>query len=252
MKLFLKISYLGTAYSGYQAQKNGVAVQQMLNQATAKLFGHECDICGCSRTDKGVHANEFCLTVCERGKDYLSTTVPDDSIVRALNVYLPDDISVLSAEWRDADFHARYCVKSKEYIYRIYNAQVRSPFEQGRSLHYPRYLDDAALDRMKCAAKYLEGTHDFTSFMAAGSKITDCKRTIYKTEIICNGDVIVFSVSADGFLYNMVRIIVGTLLEIAEGKKEPEDISKILAARNRTLAGRTAPAEGLYLNKVIY
>lgn len=252
MKLFLKISYLGTAYSGYQTQKNGVAVQQMLNQATAKLFGHECDICGCSRTDKGVHANEFCLTVCEHGRDYLSTSVPTDSIVRALNVYLPDDISVYSAEWRDADFHARYCVKSKEYVYRIYNASVRSPFEQGRSLHYPRQLDDCALDRMRCAAKLLEGMHDFTSFMASGSKITDCKRTVYCTNLIRNGDLISFSISADGFLYNMVRIIVGTLLEVAEGKKEPEDIVKILEARDRAMAGRTAPAEGLYLNRVLY
>ncbi len=252
MKLFLKISYLGTAYSGYQAQKNGVSVQQMLNQATAKLFGHECDICGCSRTDKGVHANEFCLTVCERGKDYLSTTITTDSIVRALNIYLPDDISVLCAEWRESDFHARYCVKSKEYIYRIYNAPTRSPFECGRALHYPKPIDDSTFARMRCAAELLEGTHDFTSFMASGSKITDCKRTVYKTELLRQGDAICFAISADGFLYNMVRIIVGTLLEVAEGKKDPEDILKILGARNRAMAGRTAPADGLYLNQVIY
>lgn len=252
MKLFLKIAYLGTAYSGYQAQKNGIGIQQKLNEAALRLFGYECDICGCSRTDRGVHANEFCLTVCERGKSYLSTTVATESIVRAMNVYLPSDISVLSAEWRDEDFHARYSVRAKEYIYRIYNSPIRSPFEMGRSLHYPRLLDDMALERMICAARMLEGKHDFTSFMASGSNITNCERNVFGTKIVKNGDVIMFSICADGFLYNMVRIIVGTLLEVAEGKREPEDMGRIIEARDRKLAGRTAPAEGLYLNRVFY
>lgn len=252
MKLFLKISYLGTAYSGYQAQKNGISVQQMLNQATRRLFGCDCDICGCSRTDKGVHANEFCLTVCEQGKNYLNTSISTDSIVRALNVYLPEDISVLSAEWKDDDFHARYSVCKKEYIYRIYNSNVRSPFEVNRALHYPKLLTDEKIMRMVKAAKLLEGKHDFTSFMASGSKVTNTERMVFGTSVVKNGDVVYFSICADGFLYNMVRIIVGTLLEVAEGKKEPEDILNILEAKDRTAAGRTAPAEGLYLNRVFY
>lgn len=252
MKLFLKISYLGTAYSGYQAQKNGISVQQMLNQAALRLFGCDCDICGCSRTDKGVHANEFCLTVCEHGKNYLNTSISTDSIVRALNVYLPEDISVLSAEWKDDDFHARYSVCKKEYIYRIYNSNVRSPFEVNRALHYPKLLTDEKIIRMVKAAKLLEGKHDFTSFMASGSKVTNTERTVFDTSIVKNGDAVCFSICADGFLYNMVRIIVGTLLEVAEGKKEPEDILNILEAKDRTAAGRTAPAEGLYLNRVFY
>lgn len=252
MKLFLKISYLGTAYNGYQAQKNGISVQQMLNQATLRLFGCDCDICGCSRTDKGVHANEFCLTVCEHGKNYLNTSIPTDSIVRALNVYLPEDISVLSAEWKDDDFHARYSVCKKEYVYRIYNSTVRSPFEVNRALHYPKPLTDEKIRRMVAAAKLLEGKHDFASFMASGSKITNTERTVFDASIVKNGDVICFSICADGFLYNMVRIIVGTLLEVAEGKKEPEDILNILEVKDRTAAGRTASAEGLYLNRVFY
>lgn len=252
MKLFLKISYLGTAYSGYQAQKNGISVQQMLNQAALRLFGCDCDICGCSRTDKGVHANEFCLTVCEHGKNYLNTSISTDSIVRALNVYLPEDISVLSAEWKDDDFHARYSVCKKEYIYRIYNSNVRSPFEVNRALHYPKLLTDEKIIRIVKAAKLLEGKHDFTSFMASGSKVTNTERTVFDTSIVKNGDAVCFSICADGFLYNMVRIIVGTLLEVAEGKKEPEDILNILEAKDRTAAGRTAPAEGLYLNRVFY
>ena len=252
MKLFLRISYLGTAYSGYQAQKNGVSIQQKLNEATKKLFGCECDICGCSRTDKGVHANEFCLTVCERGKNHLNTAIAPDNIVKAINVYLPDDISVLSAEWREEEFHARYSVISKEYVYRIYNCPVRSPFEEGRSLHYTRAIDDAAIERIRLAAKFLEGKHDFSSFMSSGSNVTDCERTVIQTSIVKNGDVLTFSIKADGFLYNMVRIIVGTLLEVAEGKLEPEDIPNIINLQDRKAAGRTAPAQGLYLNKVFY
>ena len=252
MKLFLRISYLGTAYSGYQAQKNGVSIQQKLNEATKKLFGCECDICGCSRTDKGVHANEFCLTVCERGKNHLNTAIAPDNIVKAMNVYLPDDISVLSAEWREEEFHARYSVISKEYVYRIYNCPVRSPFEEGRSLHYTRAIDDAAIERIRLAAKFLEGKHDFSSFMSSGSNVTDCERTVIQTGIVKNGDVLTFSIKADGFLYNMVRIIVGTLLEVAEGKLEPEDIPNIINLQDRKAAGRTAPAQGLYLNKVFY
>ena len=252
MKLFLKISYLGTAYSGYQAQKNGISIQQRLNEATKKLFGFDCDVCGCSRTDKGVHANEFCLTVCEHGKNYLKTAVPVDNIVKAMNVYLPYDIAVFAAEWRDEDFHARYSVVAKEYIYRIHNSSVRSPFEDGRALQYDRVLDDEAIERMRLAAKFLEGKHDFSSFMASGSKITKCERTILNTDIVKNGDLIVLSVRADGFLYNMVRIIVGTLLEVAEKKLEPEDILEIIKIKDRKAAGRTAPPQGLYLNKVFY
>lgn len=252
MKLFLKIKYLGTAYSGYQAQKNGVSIQQMLNKATRSLFGFDCDVCGCSRTDKGVHANEFCLTVCEHGKTNLTTEIPVESIVRALNVYLPDDICVFDAGWKDESFHARYSVTGKEYVYRIYNSTIRSPFETGRALHYPRPLTADAIDKIRSAAALLEGEHDFTSFMASGSKITDCKRNVFKTDIVKNGDVVTFSISANGFLYNMVRIIVGTLLEVAEGKRAPEDMLAVLAAQDRTAAGRTAPAAGLYLNRVFY
>ena len=252
MKLFLKISYLGTAYSGYQTQKNGVSIQQMLNQAALRLFGHDCDICGCSRTDRGVHANEFCLTVCERGKNYLETSISTDSIVRALNVYLPEDIAVLSAEWKDEDFHARYSVSKKEYVYRIYNSGTRSPFEVNRSLQYVKPIDENKLQNMIKAAKLLEGKHDFAAFMTSGSNVTNTERTVFNTSIVRNGDSVCFYICADGFLYNMVRIIVGTLLEIAEDKKSPEDILNILESRDRKLAGRTAPAEGLYLNRVFY
>lgn len=252
MKLFLKICYLGTAYSGYQTQKNGLGIQQVLGEAAERLFGCRCDICGCSRTDRGVHANEFCLTVCEHGLDRLETTVPDDGILRALNTYLPPDIAVLSVEWRPGDFHPRYSASGKQYVYRIYNSPVRSPFEEGRALHYVRRIDDAALERMQRAADGLLGKHDFSSFMTSGSDVTDRERTITRAEFIRNGDIIYFYIAADGFLYNMVRIIVGTLLEVAEGRREPESMTALLEACDRSLAGRTAPACGLYLDRVMY
>lgn len=252
MKLFLRICYLGTAYSGYQTQKNGLGIQQVLGEAAERLFCRRCDICGCSRTDRGVHANEFCLTVCEHGLDRLETAVSDDGILRALNTYLPPDIAVLSVAWRPEDFHPRYSARGKQYVYRIYNSPVRSPFEEGRALHYPRPLNDTALERMQRAADKLVGRHDFSSFMASGSDVTDRERTVSRAEFIRNGDVICFYIAADGFLYNMVRIIVGTLLEVAEGRREPESVTALLDARDRRLAGRTAPACGLYLDKVMY
>lgn len=252
MKLFLKICYDGSAYSGYQTQRNGLGIQQVLGEAAERLFGTRCDICGCSRTDRGVHANEFCLTVCEHGQSSLSTTVPSDGILRALNTYLPPDIAVLAVDWRPEDFHARYSARGKQYVYRIYNAPIRSPFEEGRALHYPRPLDDEALERMQRAASHLLGRHDFTSFMASGSDVTSRERTVSRAEFVRNGDVISFYIAADGFLYNMVRIIVGTLLEVAEGRREPESIPALISARDRRCAGRTAPACGLYLDKVFY
>lgn len=252
MKLFLKISYLGTAYSGYQTQKNGLGIQQVLGEATARLFGVKCDICGCSRTDRGVHAKEFCVTVCKHGCDELATSIPDDGILRALNTYLPPDIAVISVDWRPSDFHARYSALGKQYLYRIYDSPVRSPFVESRALHYPRHIGAEQLVNMQRAASFIVGKHDFTSFMASGSDVTDCERTVTRADFVREGDVLSFYIAADGFLYNMVRIIVGTLLEVAEGKRTPDSIPTLIDSRDRRNAGRTAPACGLYLDKVFY
>lgn len=252
MKLWLLVSFLGTNYVGWQKQKNGVAVQEKLGEAAASLFCRECDITGCSRTDSGVHANEFSATVTEKGSNILNSTIEPDKIPRALNRYLPDDIAVKSAEWRGGDFHPRYSAKYKEYIYRIYNSPVRSPFESGRSLYYPRLLDDKKLSEMNRAAAHFVGSHDFFSFMASGSDITHTERNVINSDIFKIGDIVIFRVSADGFLYNMVRIMAGTILEVAEGKISPDDIPRIISSRNRRLAGRTLPPHGLYLNKVVY
>ena len=252
MKILLSVRYVGTAYCGYQVQKNGVSIQQRLNEAARALFGFDCDIVGCSRTDKGVHANMFCATVSEKGKSHISSTIPERAIPQAFNSYLPGDISVFSARYVEDDFHARYGVKKKEYVYKIYNAPLSDPFSYGRVWHYPRTISDEMLCKMNEAAALFCGKHDFSSFMASGSKITDAVREVFSAKVERKGDVIEFTVSADGFLYNMVRIMAGTLISVAEGKILPSDVPKIIESKDRSKAGVTAPPDGLYLNRVEY
>lgn len=252
MKLLLKISYLGGAYCGYQVQPNAVTVQQKLNEAAERLFGYPCDIVGCSRTDSGVHANEFCATVSKKGEGGLFTSIPPQKIPLAFSAHLPVDICVFEAMWVSECFHARYDVSEKEYLYRIYNRPVRSPMEEGRAFHVPKQFSEADLERMRRAAACLIGTHDFSTYMAQGSKIVDTVRTVSHSDIERSGDLLFYRVRANGFLYNMVRILVGTLLEVGEGKIAPEEIPEITLSHNRCRAGSTAPAHGLYLNRVIY
>ncbi|MBE6545953.1 MAG: tRNA pseudouridine(38-40) synthase TruA [Ruminococcaceae bacterium] len=252
MKLLFHVSFLGTAYCGYQVQPNGVTVQQKLNEATKSLFGYECDIIGCSRTDSGVHANQFCATVSKKGSSTLETTIPTERIPQAISPYLPEDISVFRAEAVDEGFHPRYDVKYKEYIYQIWNRSERNPFLFDRSWHYPKAISEDAVSKMNEAAAQFVGTHDFASYMASDSKIRDTVRTVYEAEVTRRGDMLIFRVSADGFLYNMVRILTGTLIAVAEGKIGPEDIAAITAAKDRRLAGITVPAHGLFLNRVVY
>ncbi len=252
MKILLRLSYLGTTYCGYQVQPNGVTVQQRLNEAARALFGYECDIVGCSRTDSGVHANDFCVAVTKKGETYLPTSVPTEKIPKALNFYLPQDISVYSAEEVDESFHPRYDVKYKEYIYKIHNSQTRSPFLVGRCLEAPKHISEEGLANMQRACEHFVGTHDFSAYMASDTKIKDTVRTVYSASVERKGDMITFRVSADGFLYNMVRIFVGTLLDVAYGKILAEDIPKITDSHSRANAGSTAPPDGLYLNRVVY
>ena len=169
-----------------------------------------------------------------------------------MSAHLPEDISVFDACWVDEDFHARYDVKEKEYIYRIYNSPVRNPFELNRSAHVPCRIDDEGLARMNFAAERLVGTKDFSAYMAQGSTVASTVRTITLARVEREGDVLVFRVAADGFLYNMVRILAGTLLDVGSGKLLPEEIDRITEGRDRAAAGMTMPACGLYLNRVDY
>lgn len=256
-KLLLYVRYDGRGpadrpFCGYQAQKNGYSIQQALTEGAAALFGCPCDVTGCSRTDSGVHALMFCATVTLRGKDYMETTVPTDRISRALNIHLPNEVAAYEALWVPADFHPRYSVTSKEYIYRILNSPNRDPFAVGRAWHYPRVVSEEQLAAMQKAAAAFVGKRDFTACMAAGSKIVDATRHVMSASVEREGEYITFRVRADGFLYNMVRIMVGTLLEVAEGHVSPESISARLDSHDRSSFGRTAPAEGLYLYRVFY
>lgn len=252
MKIFLKLSFLGTAYCGYQVQENAVSVQRMLNEAAEKVFGFPCDIVGCSRTDSGVHAEEFCATVTEKKKAGIETSIPESRIPVAMNCFLPDDISVLEASFVPEEFHARYDVKYKEYVYRIWNGRVKNPFLADRMMFLPTPIGDEALARADEAAKAFVGKQDFRSFMASGSKITDTVRTVYHAQLSREGDVITFRVAADGFLYHMVRIMAGTLVETLLGKRTPSEVREIVACCDRKQAGSTAPACGLYLHRVSY
>ncbi len=252
MKLLLKIRYVGTEYCGYQVQPNAVSIQQRLNEAAHTLFGYECDIVGCSRTDSGVHANMFCATVARRGYAGLDTAIPVGKIPQAFSAHLPWDIAVYDAEWVCEGFHARYDVAQKEYVYRVLNSPVRNPFYENRAAHLPKKIDGKGLDEMRRAAAYLVGTMDFSSYMAQGSKVTSTVRTMTRVEVEREGDVLLLRFCANGFLYNMVRILAGTLLEVGQGKLAPEDIPRITEAHDRSLAGMTMPACGLYLERVTY
>lgn len=253
-KLLLTISYCGTAYCGYQVQPNGVTVQEMLNKATEALFGYPCDVVGCSRTDSGVHARGFCATIAKKGTDALETVIAAERIPRALNAHLPQDIAVSAARFVPSDFHARYGVAWKEYEYLIYNGRERDPFLLDRAWHIHTPIDDAAFSAMQEAAAHFVGRKDFSAFRAVGADTgeKDAVRNVMSATLTRQGDVISFRVRADGFLYNMVRIMVGTLAAVAAGRIAPCDIPDILASGERRRAGNTAPACGLYLDLVSY
>lgn len=247
MKYFAKIKYLGTAFHGFQVQPELRTVQGELNAALNQAFGLPCRVTGCSRTDAGVHANEFCLTVeCEGG------TIPADKLPIAVSRFLPEDLSLFYAEECDEDFHPRYDVKEKEYLYRIINSRIYDPFEYGRAWFVARPITEEGLERMKNAAKHFIGKFDFSTFMAEGSDVEDTVRNVTALSIERRGELVEIRISADGFLYNMVRIIVGTLTEVAFGRFPPDEIPEIIASCDRSRAGMTAPAEGLYLNRVMY
>ena len=247
MKYFAKIKYLGTAFHGFQVQPELRTVQGELNAALNQAFGLPCKVTGCSRTDAGVHANEFCLTVeCEGG------TIPADKLPIAVARFLPEDLCLFYAEACDNDFHPRYDVVEKEYLYRIINRPIYDPFEYGRAWFLSRPITDEGLALMNKAAAHFVGKHDFSTFMSEGSDVEDTVRCVSALSVERNGDLIEVRISADGFLYNMVRIIVGTLTEVAFGRISPDDIPSIIDSHDRSRAGMTAPAEGLFLNKVVY
>ena len=253
MKLLLKIAFDGADFHGYQTQPAFRTVQGVLTEKLASVFGGPVSVTGCSRTDAGVHAEGFVVSVeSPQGGEWLR--IPAGKVHRAANDVLPRDISVLGAFIvRDEGFHPRYSVVKKEYVYRIYDGVSPSPFLRGRVYDNRRRIPDASLSLMDEAAKDFIGEHDFTSFMAAGSKITDAAREVFASSVRrVSPDTVEFTVSANGFLYNMVRIMAGTLLDVAEGRRLPSEIPRIIDTRDRSLAGATLPPDGLYLKEVTY
>lgn len=236
-------AYRGTEYHGFQRQSNAVTVQEVLEKHLSKVLNEPVTITGCSRTDTGVHANQFCFNV--RTNSNISCL----GFTRGVNGELPDDISILSCEEAPLDFHARFDCKGKEYIYKIHCSESKNPFAADLMFHYRRKFD---IEAAKKAAEYFVGTHDFSSFCADCTNLSTAVRTIYSFKIENSGDSVIMLVKGNGFLYNMIRIIAGTLIDVSEKRIAPDDIPVILAAKDRLKAGRTAMPHGLYLNRVFY
>ncbi|MBQ1950411.1 MAG: tRNA pseudouridine(38-40) synthase TruA [Clostridia bacterium] len=242
-RLLLTLRYDGTAYHGWQVQPNGVTVQQALQDAVQAVTGVRSGITGCSRTDAGVHADMFCCTL------DTESSLRGNKLLSALNFHLPADIAVYRVQEVADTFHPRYAAKGKRYIYRIWNGAQRHPVYSRYAVHRNRPLDVQQLNE---AAQAYVGTHDFAAFCAAGSDVVDTVRTVHRCTVERQGDLVLFTVEGDGFLYNMVRIMVGTLLEIADGRLSADGIPAVLDSRDRNHAGPTAPAKGLCLQQVFY
>lgn len=242
-RIKLTIAYDGTNYCGWQIQPNGVTIEEVLNKALTKMMGEEIVVIGASRTDSGVHAMGN-VAVFDT-----ETTIPAEKIAVALNQKLPNDIVITKSEEVSLDFHPRYCDCSKTYEYHIINTRIPIPTKRLTNYFVSYVLD---IDKMRQAASYLVGEHDFVSFCNVRTDVENTVRTITALNILTNGNEILIRITGNGFLYNMVRIIVGTLIRVGRGFYEPEKVKEILEAKDRKVAGVTAPAHGLVLVEIKY
>ena len=245
--LLITMRFCGASYHGFQVQKNATTITQVFQDAVEEVLGKRYDIKGCSRTDAGVHANRYCISM----KVDDGQTIPCQGLVRGLNAHLPGDIAVLDCCEVEEDFHARYNCLGKRYVYKFHNAPVRDPFLKGRVYHSQSGLILDA-DAMNRAAQHFLGSHDFSAFCAAGGSVEDKVRTIFDAKVCREGDIVTFSVTGSGFLYNMVRIMAGTLLAVGHHRMDPDEIPGILESLDRSRAGLTLPPDGLYLDDVFY
>ena len=239
----LEISYLGSNYCGWQVQPNGVTVQEVLQTSLSKILKHKPDVTGCSRTDSGVHAKSF---FCHFNTE---TNIPNEGLVLGLNTVLPPDIAAVSCYDVSDDFHARYSAKGKLYRYSIFCSKIKDPFLFGRTLQLKSNIN---LELANEFCKLLIGAHDFAAFSSINRTVTDTVRTVTDCYLKADKNRLDFYVKADGFLYNMVRIMVGTMLEYSSGKISDFDIKKAFETGDRKLLGPTVPPQGLYLEKVFY
>jgi len=240
----LTIEYDGTKYHGWQIQKNGITVQEIIEKAISKLLGNNIRIVGCSRTDVRVHAYG------QVAHFFTDSNIPGDKYSYAINNLLPDDIVIKQSQEVSEDFHSRYFAKGKKYRYLIYNDAHASAIMRNRACHVRPKLN---LEEMQKAAKHFIGQHDFAAFQATGGQVRSTVREIYEISVLYKEDnLISIEVSGNGFLYNMVRIIAGTLIYVGIGKIKADELPKIIESLDRTRAGKTAPAQGLYLMEIYY
>ncbi len=239
----LLLEYDGTNYVGWQKQPKGETVQRKVEDAIYRLTDKRVEVIGCSRTDSKVHAKGY---VCNFKTD---SNIPVEKFREALNHILPEDISVINSSQVDDDFHSRYNSKGKMYCYTIVNTAVRMPICRNFSYHYKKNLN---IEKMNDGAKFFIGTHDFEAFRNVGSSVKTTTRTISRVDIVKDENYIKVYIAADGFLYNMVRIIIGTLIDVGNDKIKSEDIPKIISSKERKKAGNTCPPQGLCLIEVYY
>lgn len=237
-RIMLTVAYDGTAYNGWQVQPNGITIEGELNRALKELLGEDISVIGASRTDAGVHA------LCNMAVFDTESRILPEKIAPALNARLPEDIRVQRSVEVAPDFHPRRCNTKKTYEYRIYMGKYENPI--GRQYAHFVYVP-LDVEKMEKAAGYLVGEHDFKSFCVAKAQVLTTVRTLYGIEVKKEGNYLTIRVSGSGFLFNMVRIIAGTLLEVGKGKLAPEQVKEILEAKDRQAAGPTAPARGLTL-----
>ena len=242
-RILITIEYKGTAYKGWQIQKDQPSVQSEITKALEQICGHKITLHGSGRTDEGVHA------MGQTAHFDTDCNIPSDKFPEAANKILPANIKILNSCEKDKTFHARFDVKKKTYLYKMYNNRIKSPLRDDLFGQVPYKLN---INDMKKACVYLLGEHDFSAFMASGREVTTAVREIYSADITHCGDEIYFEICGSGFLYNMVRIIAGTLIDIGRGNKTPESMKNIIEGKKRSKAGKTAAANGLYLKSVEY
>ena len=243
MRILLVVSYDGTNYCGWQIQINGITIEEVLNEALKDLLGEDIAVIGASRTDSGVHALGNVAVFDTQ------TRIPAEKISFALNQRLPDDIRIQKSEEVDKDWHPRYCDSTKTYEYKILNRKFPNPLQRYYTHFVYMPLD---VEKMKEAASYIVGEHDFASFCSAGSQVLTTVRTVYELKVEKQEDIISIRISGNGFLYNMVRIIVGTLIKVGLGVYPPEHVKEIIDSKDRYAAGPKAPACGLTLIGIDY
>lgn len=242
-QILLTMCYCGTAYHGSQVQTNGITITQVLQNAIERVYGQRLMVKGCSRTDAGVHANMYTATFFENNKK-----MEMYKLVRALNFHLPADVRVYQAQPVDDEFHVRYSAQGKEYLYIVHDGVVADPFWQNREFCWNFRLNEKQLQQQ---ADAFVGSHDFIAFTGSKNTQENTVRCVEYFKVQRQGERVYFYVKANGFLYNMVRIMVGTLLGIAAGQVK-YSVDQLLQKKDRSLCGHTAPACGLYLNRVFY